>query len=250
MQQLSSAELEDFKVVLTLDALSQLVSNEEPHVDDNPFWREKSVVEHLVTIFDARIDKIVVRRSCSYGQHINFHVDSALKTMQVSLSDDTDYEGGKLAYISKGVLKIPKRSFGTYTIHLNDIVHGVTEMISGVKYGLFFLKLRTHDSKEDESDEERLPKKTRKSSPSRLLFNFHVVYRMLKSLHKSFRIGQTTAPYLTTVMEYTVAEIIELAGLRCKDCKKKRIIPSHIRTVILQDEELNHLFGDFVVSCS
>lgn len=71
---------------------------------------------------------------------INFHTDVSLKTMQVALNDDTEYEGGRLLYVSKGRLNAPERKTGTVTIHDNTIVHGVTLLRSGVRYGLFFLK--------------------------------------------------------------------------------------------------------------
>ena len=60
--------------------------------------------------------------------------------MQVSLNDDQEYVGGRLVYISRGKLTAPPRSPGSVTIHDNTIVHGVTLLESGVRYGLFFLK--------------------------------------------------------------------------------------------------------------
>lgn len=48
------------------------------------------------------------------------------KTLQVSLNDDSEYEGGKLIYASQGRLHIPKRAKGSVTVHNNKIVHGVT----------------------------------------------------------------------------------------------------------------------------
>lgn len=71
---------------------------------------------------------------------INFHTDVSQKTMQVALNDETEYEGGRLLFVSKEGLNAPKRMTGTVTIHDNTIVHGVTLLESGVRYGLFFLK--------------------------------------------------------------------------------------------------------------
>lgn len=70
---------------------------------------------------------------------INFHTDVSLKTLQLSLNSDDEYEGGKLVYATQESLAQPKRNQGTVTVHNNRIVHGVTLFKSGVRYGLFFL---------------------------------------------------------------------------------------------------------------
>ncbi len=59
------------------------------------------------------------------------------------LNGDEEYTGGRLAF--SGVLEIPSRPSGSMTIHEGNIAHGVTELQSGVRYGLFLLM------KEDES---------------------------------------------------------------------------------------------------
>jgi hypothetical protein len=72
---------------------------------------------------------------------IKFHIDDfSLKTLQLSLSDDSEYEGGKLIYATKGKLTQPKRIKGTVTVHNNKIVHGVSLLKSGIRYGLFLLQ--------------------------------------------------------------------------------------------------------------
>ena len=77
-------------------------------------------------MFDGRCDEIVIRRCQAHGKLINFHTDTAFKTLQVSLNDDSEYEGGKLLYASRGQLHEPRRRLGTVTVHDNRIVHGVT----------------------------------------------------------------------------------------------------------------------------
>ena len=59
--------------------------------------------------------------------------------MQVAINGDDEYEGGRLAFATNGTVIIPARPAGTVTIHFNDIVHGVTVLEKGVRYGLFFL---------------------------------------------------------------------------------------------------------------
>ena len=59
--------------------------------------------------------------------------------MQVPLNNDTDYVG--IVYVNGKDAKItvPSRPAGSYTIHDDKILHGVSRLDSGVRYGLFFL---------------------------------------------------------------------------------------------------------------
>jgi predicted 2-oxoglutarate/Fe(II)-dependent dioxygenase YbiX len=71
---------------------------------------------------------------------INFHTDFALKTLQLSLNSDEEYFGGCLVYATNGKIIQSKRNKGTVTIHNNKIVHGVTLLQKGIRYGLFMLQ--------------------------------------------------------------------------------------------------------------
>jgi ubiquitin len=84
--------------------------------------------------------KIVVRRCEEHGRCIKFHTDRSLKTMQVPLNDETEYEGGRLVFATKDGLVYPPRPAGSATLHRNTIAHGVTTLTSGVRYGLFLLE--------------------------------------------------------------------------------------------------------------
>ncbi|KAJ7876371.1 histone-fold-containing protein [Mycena olivaceomarginata] len=54
--------------------------------------------------------------------------------------------------------------------------------------------------------------------------------------------------YLAAVLEYLMAEVLELAGNAAHDNRKHRIVPRHIQLAIRNDEELANLLGSVVIS--
>eukprot|EP01083_Nonionella_stella_P178159 628611_1 len=60
------------------------------------------------------------------------------------------------------------------------------------------------------------------------------------------RISVTAPIYLAAVLEYTVAEVLELSGNCAKDYKKRTIAPRHIMLGIKTDDELNTLCQDVI----
>ncbi|CAJ1424276.1 unnamed protein product [Effrenium voratum] len=61
------------------------------------------------------------------------------------------------------------------------------------------------------------------------------------------KLAGTLSIYLTGVIEYVVAEILELAGNSAKEQKKARIIPRNIQLAIRNDEELNKYMSDVTI---
>ena len=96
----------------------------------------------LSTIMSDTHDTILLRRCTEFGKVIKFHTDYSFKTLQVPLNGEHEYEGGRLVYATGRGLVRPQRPAGSYTLHRNDIAHGVTELKEGVRYGLFLLQKR------------------------------------------------------------------------------------------------------------
>ncbi|KAM6503477.1 Histone-fold-containing protein, partial [Amanita muscaria] len=87
-----------------------------------------------------------------------------------------------------------------------------------------------------------------RSSKAGLQFPVGRVHRLLKKGNYAQRVGAGAPVYLAAVLEYLAAEILELAGNAARDNKKQRIVPRHLQLAIRNDEELNRLLGDVVIS--
>lgn len=72
---------------------------------------------------------------------IGFHRDGeyATQTVQLALNDDSEYDGGRICFVtgSQAELHIPPRPAGTITKHPAQVLHGVTRLHRGVRYSLF-----------------------------------------------------------------------------------------------------------------
>ncbi|GLB42014.1 putative histone 2A [Lyophyllum shimeji] len=87
-----------------------------------------------------------------------------------------------------------------------------------------------------------------RSAKAGLQFPVGRVHRLLKRGNYAQRVGAGAPVYLAAVLEYLAAEILELAGNAARDNKKQRIVPRHLQLAIRNDEELNRLLGDVVIS--
>ncbi len=89
--------------------------------------------------------------------------------------------------------------------------------------------------------------KTR-SSRAGLQFPVGRIHRLLRKGNYAERVGSGAQVYLGGVLEYLVAEVLELAGNAARDNKKTRIIPRHLLLAIRNDEELNKLLAGVTVA--
>ena len=85
------------------------------------------------------------------------------------------------------------------------------------------------------------PGKTR-SAKAGLQFPVGRVHRQLKSRTPGrSRVNNSAAVYLSAILEYLTAEVLELAGNSSREQNFKRITPRHLQLAIRGDEELDNL---------
>ena len=89
---------------------------------------------------------------------------------------------------------------------------------------------------------------TTRSARAGLQFPVGRIARFLRTGGYTKRFGAGAPVYMAAVLEYLVAELLELAGNAAKDHKKTRIIPRHIQLAIKNDEELNKYLGKATIA--
>lgn len=83
-----------------------------------------------------------------------------------------------------------------------------------------------------------------KTARAGLQFPVSRFQRYLRKGKYADRIATSSAVYLTAVIEYLSAEVLELAGNAAADNKKVRILPRHLMLAIKNDAELDILLKD------
>ncbi|KAI5424232.1 histone H2AX [Lathyrus oleraceus] len=91
-------------------------------------------------------------------------------------------------------------------------------------------------------------KSVSRSSKAGLQFPVGRIARFLKAGKYAERVGAGAPVYLSAVLEYLAAEVLELAGNAARDNKKNRIVPRHIQLAVRNDEELSKLLGTVTIA--
>ncbi|GAU31566.1 hypothetical protein TSUD_333420 [Trifolium subterraneum] len=91
-------------------------------------------------------------------------------------------------------------------------------------------------------------KSVSRSSKAGLQFPVGRIARFLKAGRYAQRVGSGSPVYLSAVLEYLAAEVLELAGNAARDNKKTRIVPRHIQLAVRNDEELSKLMGSVTIA--
>ena len=101
-----------------------------------------AATRRLFETFGSEPTAIRLRRVEASGDDANcvaFHTDFSLRTLQCPLNED--YNGGELVWAVEGGLEVPGRAAASATMHTAGVVHGVTAMTRGIRYGLFLCEL-------------------------------------------------------------------------------------------------------------
>jgi len=123
------------------------------------------------------------------------------------------------------------------------------------------LRLSTDSSEEMDNNNQQQPDQTittkknnqtnsgymTRSKKSNLVFSVSRVENHLRKGRYAERISPTASVYLASVLEYLVAETLELAGDMAHKSKRKRITPRDIALVIKNDHELAKLCSDVTI---
>ena len=118
-------DLNDYKLNIDDDKLKELIG-EKPY-------------KKIITLFDGEHNTIYIRKVKGDNSMIDFHKDYSTKTLKIPLNKGSDYKGGDLIYLTNGKINKPEQKIGSMTIHTNDIIHGVSPIVSGIRYSLFVL---------------------------------------------------------------------------------------------------------------
>ncbi|XP_009593109.1 histone H2AX-like [Nicotiana tomentosiformis] len=95
---------------------------------------------------------------------------------------------------------------------------------------------------------QKTSKSVSRSQKAGLQFPVGRVARFLKKGRYAQRVGSGSPVYLSAVLEYLTAELLELAGNAARDNKKNRIVPRHIQLAVRNDEELSRLLGSATIA--
>ena len=68
--------------------------------------------------------------------YITFHSDTCDFTVNIALSNGTEFEGGDLISLSEGRLQKVPCALGAAAVHSSHLVHGVSRIRSGMRYSL------------------------------------------------------------------------------------------------------------------
>jgi histone H2A len=156
-----------------------------------------------------------------------------------------------------GVNRLMLISGGKKTISSREVQSAVRLVFPGelakhaVSQGTKAVTKYFASKEERESTKRKKGEKLKPVSRSKiagLVFPITRVENIMTELSIVDRKSESCAVYMAAVLEYVIAEILEIAANVAADNKKVRITPRHIKLSILNDEELSSLFRGTLMS--
>merc|ERR1711879_154684 len=92
-----------------------------------------------------------------------------------------------------------------------------------------------------EQSQSGSPKKVSQSERAGLLFPVGSIARVMKERATVNRVGGAAPIFMAAVLEYMLAELVELAVNCANDNKNQRVSPRHIALAVANDSELTML---------
>ncbi|VDN20883.1 unnamed protein product [Gongylonema pulchrum] len=111
-----------------------------------------------------------------------------------------------------------------------------------------FISTRSNMSSRGKGGKAKSSEKKTRSSRAGLQFPVSRIHRKLRKGSYAERVGAGAPVYMTAVLEYLAAEVLELAGNAARDNKKTRISPRHLQLAVRNDEELSRLLAGVTIS--
>ncbi|KAI9258757.1 histone H2A type 1-F [Phascolomyces articulosus] len=87
-----------------------------------------------------------------------------------------------------------------------------------------------------------------RSTKAGLQFPVSRIHSFLRQDQSAKNIGSSAPVFLAAVLEYLVAELLELACNAVRDNKRARIMPRHVQLAVRNDEELNKLLNHVTIA--
>lgn len=131
---------------------------------------------------------------------------------------------------------------GTKTVNSRDIQSAVRMILPGL--------LNQHAARQGVAAVTRFnsnPAKGDKSARAGVIVSIGRVARHLKK-NLDMRVSGDAPVYMAAVLQYVVAELLELAGNVARNQKKVRITPRHIALALMNDRELEKLYNKVVIA--
>ena len=102
----------------------------------------------------------------------------------------------------------------------------------------------TKNTRSSTASASGMHKKTTRSKRAGITFPVGRMHRYIKNAKIADRISKAAPVYTAAVLEYLVAELLELAGNAAQQNKKSRINPRHVYLAVRNDSELHELLKD------